>query len=375
MELMKANANWRTRPDDERFTSLFDMRDSLVELRNRSRQMTISNRDISLMPDPDNEVGGMLIQSKDGGIARPTHFAFGKLAQLGGAPGGYLRGLPAPIAADCLNYSLHYDRGPEDMGILLTRDSDNRDSIAMRTATGAAYGRIWNSAVVSESCDRFGDGVTGQWRVPGEFGKAVAITKANTTLYAGERDCFIFLADEDNRIEIPNRRDGKSGSMARGFFLWNSEVGDNTIGAAFFLFDYVCCNRIVWGVGEYSESKIRHTKSAPAKWIEKVSPVLDRLSDLRNSSQALFVDPIKAAMDKRVEDVNAFLKTRFAANAKLSTKTIDAIAAAHLADEGRPMESLWDISTGITAFARTLPNQDTRIALEREAGKVIALAQ
>jgi hypothetical protein len=64
---------------------------------------------------------------------------------------------------------------------------------------------------------------------------------------------FVFLADEENRIELPNRRAGRLGSFARGFFVWNSEVGKTTLGAGFFLFDYVCCNRIIWGADQYTE--------------------------------------------------------------------------------------------------------------------------
>src|SRR5205085_2945852 len=94
--------------------------------------------------------------------------------------------------------------------------------------------------------ERFGDGVSGHWRVPGEFGNRITVTKENTTLFASDRDMFVFLADEDRRIDVPGRRNG-SGSMARGFFVWNSETGDKTLGLGFFLFDYVCANRIVWG--------------------------------------------------------------------------------------------------------------------------------
>src|SRR5436309_2315096 len=92
----------------------------------------------------------------------------------------------------------------------------------MRAVTGPRYGRIWNENVVEAMATRFGDGVTGDWRVPGEFGKRVEVTKDNTTLFAGDRDMFVFLADEDHRIEIPNRRNGQPGSLARGFFCWNS---------------------------------------------------------------------------------------------------------------------------------------------------------
>ncbi len=85
----------------------------------------------------------------------------------------------------------------------------------------------------------------GAW-VPGIFGRNATVDKAYTTLYASDRDMFVFLADEDRRIEIPNRRDGKPGSLTRGFFVWNSELGNTTLGGGFFLFDYVCSNRYVW---------------------------------------------------------------------------------------------------------------------------------
>src|SRR5437762_14385951 len=91
--------------------------------------------------------------------------------------------------------------------------------------------------------ERFGDGVSGHWRVPGEFGNRITVTRENTTLFASDRDMFVSLADEDRRIEVPDRRNG-SGPMARGFFVWNSETGDKTLGLGFFLFDYVCADQI-----------------------------------------------------------------------------------------------------------------------------------
>ena len=118
-------------------------------------------------------------------------------------------------------------------------------------------------SVVNALIDQFGDGATGDFRVPGMFGQALdQVTGENTTLYAGDRDMFIFLADEQNRIELPGRRDGKTGQLARGFFVSNSEVGAGTLKLKTFLFDYVCCNRIVWGAEQFNEIKIRHTAGA-----------------------------------------------------------------------------------------------------------------
>ena len=144
----------------------------------------------------------------------------------------------------------------------------------------------------------------GAW-VPGIFGRNATVDKANTTLYASDRDMFVFLADEDRRIEIPNRRDGKPGSLARGFFVWNSKVGNTTLGAGFFLFDYVCSNRYVWGADQYTEIRIRHTSGAPDHWLEEVSPVLREYAE---GSAEPVLQAIEDARSKRIEaDLDQFL--------------------------------------------------------------------
>ncbi len=43
-------------------------------------------------------------------------------------------------------------------------------------------------------------------------------------------------------------------------------------------------------------------------------------------------------------------------------------------EENRPIESLWDVTTAATAYARGIRYQDDRVELEREAGKIMALA-
>jgi hypothetical protein len=50
----------------------------------------------------------------------------------------------------------------------------------------------------------FGDGVSGDgFRVPGEFGREVKVTKANTTLFAGDRDMFVFLQTRRTASKSP----------------------------------------------------------------------------------------------------------------------------------------------------------------------------
>lgn len=359
--LMKASNQWATRPDDERFTSLPNMRDHLRSVRDRSRGIVAPSRHITLVPSADNQGMGVQGEGSRSDPYIPSHWAFGQLASnLAKAPASYLRTLPSPIAADILNYELKVRREVEDVGLLLYAGEDGRE---LRAATGPNYGRIWNSDVVDALIARFGDGVSGEWRVPGEFGKRIKITKENTTLYASDRDMFVFLADEVNRIEVPNRRNREPGSLARGFFLWNSEVGKSTLGIGTFLFDYVCCNRIVWGAQVLDELRIRHTASAPLKWVDKVQPVL---TAYRNGSAKPFEDAIKAAKEKKIDDVNEFLAKRF------GPQMVSSLKAIHEMEENRPIENVWDAATAVTAYARGINHIDARVDLEKQAGLLVA---
>lgn len=362
--LMQASNQWASRPDDQRFVSLHDMLARMEYVRDHSTARVVSSRRIGLEP-VGNDHKGLVAVVGDSEVYAPTHYSFGQLAQLAGAPAGYLRELPSEIACDALNYGMKFKRDIQDVGVLL---SSNKTASVLRAATGPNYGRIWNADIVAALVDRVGDGVSGPWKVPGEFGKAVEVTKANTTLFASDRDMFVFLADEEHRIEMPNRRNGQPGSLARGFFVWNSEVGDKSFGIATFLFDYVCCNRIVWGAEGFKEIKIRHTSGAPDRWLEEVQPALLAYA---NSTQDTVLNTVKAAQARKVDELDEFLTKRFG----FSKNRAAAIKVAHEAEEGRPMESLWDVSTGITAYAKGVQYQDERVDLERVAGRVLSLAE
>lgn len=358
--LMQASHQWATRPDDERFTSLPEMHATAARLRERSRGKVISSRAIEARP-VEGDRNGLVAVGPNGQAANFTHWSFGQLAHRAGAPAAYMRDLPPELAADCLNYGLK-SRDVEDLGVLLYQNG----TTDLRAVTGPNYGRVWNTTVIEALMQRFGDGVTGDFKVPGEFGKDVPVTKANTTLYASDRDMFVFLADEKHRIELPGRRPGLTGSLARGFFVWNSEVGKTSLGIGTFLFDYVCQNRIVWGAQQYAEVRINHTAKAPDRWIEEAVPAIKAYAE---SSAQTITHAIEQARAARIDDVDAFLMKRF------TKSKASAIKAAHMNDEGRPIETLWDAATGVTAYARGVGYQDERIELEREGGRILDLAK
>lgn len=357
--LMEASRQWASRPAEERFVSLPDMARTVATLRAQSREGVFSSRNLLTRPTDDNR--GLVVVGPNGVPAAPSNWAFGQLASLTGAPASYLRTLPAPLAADCLNYGLRVEREATDTGLLLTRTSDG--SITLRAATGPRYGRIWNADVLRALMDRFGDGVTGDFRVPGIFGKRLdQITSENTTLYAGDRDMFVFLADEERRIEVPNRRNGQPGSLARGFFVSNSEVGAGTLRVKTFLFDFVCANRIVWNTTTVQEVAIRHTAAAPERFVEEVAPALERYA---NSSAAGVEDTLRAAQSTRLDKVQDFLASRF------GPRIAERMQVVHDAEEGRPVETVWDAVTAATAYARSIPWTADRVEVEEAAGRIL----
>ncbi len=195
--LMQASRQWASRPADERFVSLYEMQSQMRQLRERSQQTVVSSRRFAVLPDPaDNKHRGLLIEAKDGlldgAAVTPTHWSFGQLCSLAAtpSPASYFRdsNLPAEIIADALNYNLRFTRDVDSVKLLSTPDE-------LRAINGPNYGRIWNADIVDMLVEQFGDGVTGYWRVPGEFGKRVEVSRDNTTL----------IRERSQHVRLPGR--------------------------------------------------------------------------------------------------------------------------------------------------------------------------
>lgn len=383
MELMAAHNNWANRPADERFLSIPDMLRYKKALRHNSRAKVVESKVLTIAPSADTADADILVGGANGAAYSPTNWAFGQLAQLAGAPAAYLRTLPAPVVADCLNYGLQFNRQAEEVGVLLQRPIPaGADGVSageqfpvgspqLVAATGPKYGRIWDADILAAVYDRFGDGTTGRFQIPNERGNPHHghITPSNTTLYASDRDMFIFLADEHNKVEVPNRRNGESGFLSRGFFMWNSEVGSKTMGIATFLYDDMCCNHIVWGAAEYKEVRIRHSSGAPDRFLSEIQPALITYANSSTESITSAVEAARAAKIGAVaDDVNDWLAKRFGKGRAASMQT------AHKLEEGRPIETLWDASVAATAVARSIEHMDSRVELERLGGDMLTLA-
>ncbi|WP_332118216.1 DUF932 domain-containing protein [Azorhizobium caulinodans] len=366
----RVSSEWFSRPDDERFLSLGELAAMVRGRADHSRSRLVETSRIHVEASRSNAERLSLVLPGADAPVELNHWSFGQLAAQIGAPAAYLRQLPAALAGINLQYGLTSHRAEQ----IKTYETAN-GRVELRAVTGPDYGRIYDHELV-EAVQRIAGNGTGdtRWKVPGVldwstgiYNPRVDITKDTTTLYASDRDVFLFLVDDLNPIEAGRLPDGAPDLYFRGFYCWNSEVGAKTLGIASFYLRAVCQNRNLWGVEDFQEITIRHSKYAASRFAHEAAPALTRFA---SSSPMPFVNGIKAAREKIVartdEDRSDFLRNRGFSKAE-TAKIIDTV----LAEEGRKPESIFDFVQGITAVARDKPHQDARLDLEGRAKKLL----
>ena len=366
----RVSSEWFNRPADERYLSLEDLFASVKGRSERSRTRTVESAAVRVEASRDDAERLSLLLPGSDALVAPTHWSFGQLANLVGAPAAYLRQLPAALAGINLQYGLTSHR-TEQVKTLETDDG----RVELRAVTGPDYGRIYDHELVAAVQRIAGNGAGDtRWKVPGVldwstgiYNPRVDVTQDTTTLYASDRDVFLFLVDDLNPIEAGKLPDGSPDLYFRGFYCWNSEVGAKTLGMASFYLRAVCQNRNLWGVEEFEEITIRHSKYAASRFAHEAAPALTRFA---NSSPAPFIEGIRQARAKIVartdEDRADFLRKRGFGKAE-TAKILERV----LNEEGRKPESVFDFVQGITAVARDKSHQDARLDLEGRAKRLL----
>ena len=228
----RVSSEWFSRPDDERYLSLTELYDAVKSRADRAKARTVESRAVRVEASRENaERLALIVPGQDQPVA-PTHWSFGQLCSLVGAPATYMRQLPAPLAGINLQHGLLSHRAE----LVKTLEAED-GRIELRAVTGPDYGRIWDHELVAAVMRIAGNG-TGDtmWKVPGMLDWAtmrhnpfVDITKDTTTLYASDRDVFLFLVDDTHPIEAGRLPNGEPDLYFRGFYCWNSEVGSKML--------------------------------------------------------------------------------------------------------------------------------------------------
>lgn len=362
----RVSSQWFSRPDDQRFLSIAELYNHTLEMAHASDVATANVADLRVVAQADKP-DALALRLADGRDVKPTNWSFGQLCSLVKAPAGYLRELPAAIAGINLQYGVTNYRG-ELMKTYQTKDG----SAELRAVTSATYGRIYDHELVGavkSLCDR-----DSRWKVPGvinwqdqTYNPNAEVTRESTTLFASDRDVFLFLVDDRHPIEIGKLPDGSPDLVFRGFYAWNSEVGAKSFGLAAFYLRGVCQNRNLWGVEGYKEFTFRHSKGAPARFMREASHRLQQFADGGTQKLIAGVNAAKSAIVAQDDEgaVDYLGKQGF------TQAMANKIVAQVLQEEQRPARSIWDMVQGITAVARNNGHQDARIDMERQAGKLL----
>lgn len=361
----RVSSQWFSRPDDQRFLNLADLRDHVAKRSEPAVQTIVDVTDVRVkasMSDSEKmslEFHGMEVE--------PTHWSFGQLATLAGAPAGYMRKLPSTLAGINLQWGLANLRA-ENAKMYYTEDQ-------LLAATGVEYGRVKDIELV-DAVRRIAGNGTGDtnWKIPGMLDWSTSMynpfvdpTKDTTTLYASDRDVFMFLVDDTHPIEIGKLKNGDPDLVFRGFYTWNSEVGSKSLGISTFLLRGVCANRNIWGQTDKHSMSIRHSKHAPTRFIQEVQPALIEYSNQSTQGIVSSIMQAKQTIVARSDDDRQNFLRKQGFSAKQATTIINRV----LEEEETKPESIWDFVNGITAAARNIKHTDDRIDMERIAGRLM----
>ncbi len=369
------SAQWASRPDDQRYTSLGELMGMLDRRSRISSERTVRLGDITPRLIDGREFGFEV--EGDGNILRPTNYSFQQLGSALKIPTGFVK-------------STLYDE-PEIVERLMTKaitrleDPDQeiglyRSGLDMRGITGPKYGRVMDMDVVREldaACRESG----AIWEVPTAFAmpgtvqfECVDPTKEQTTLYASDRDVCLFLVDQRNPIEAGFVTDPKTGGRvpdvySRGIVVRNGECGGVALSVTTFLYRWVCMNRSIREQKGFQKVSLSHRSGVRDAFMKTLVPAMKAFV---NGSAVGVADEIQRAKDQALvrndDEARYALEHTFG----FSPDVAQVIMGKSMAEDQRPIRSSFDMVQAMTAAARAIPHQDKRMQVEREAGRILA---
>lgn len=387
--LYTASNQWATRPADERFWTLTDMRAQCHRYACESRTATLPFSAIRT----EARDGDLLLAGKER-QANLTHYSFGQLCGLAGAPASFLRQLPATLAAQNLNHCLK-ERGSDvakrDARILFHANG----SLVARSINSELYDRVWNY----ELCDRLLQLQNSGWMVPParptnddprarpateadiipgqeDFGLSVKVGDmiAPAGVYASDHDMFAFLVNADRVVRAGDR------ALMRGIIVRNSEVGDGALKFDFFCMDNVCGNHIIWGVENVHAISIRHVgQDSLMKGVRAFRAELSKYTDASAREQEMKIErAMEIELGSNKEEILDAVFT-YAKSHSLTAITRKRISAAIDTAEAREdrygnPRTVWALVSGLTENSQADGWTDERSEVDTQAGRLMEIA-
>ena len=354
MELFKANKQWSTRPEDERFTSLETLHAACKAYASDAREKEGVPVDSLRVENVDGDVQ---LLGKGGIPARLTHWAFGQLAARVSAPASYLRTLPATLAVQNLNHGLAH-RASQMVDGTVNLLFHSNGSLLLRALTSDRYERVWNHEITERLLDLQSQG----WE-PAR--PDIRVQDDRLPLYASDHDMFAFIRSQDRVV-----KEGSS-FLQRGLIVENSEVGASKLRLTRFLYREMCGNHIIWGAEGVTEIALRHVGNIREKfgaWEAEITKYLD--SSVSDDEAKIETARTRTIAGTKVEVLDALFGKRLG----LTRKALDAGYDAVIPDQDGSPNTVWGMVQGLTRYSQTIAYADDRTIIDRAAGKIIDLA-
>ena len=375
--IMTAAAQWSSRPAEERFRSLADMQVNLSARKERSSET-------GALPIPTMRVmtaGENLALANDRGAAILNNYTLGQLAQGIGAPAGYLRTLPAELAAECLNQGL--PKYPDKSRNLLIEDTEQGQ--LCRAITSDQYSRYWDCDVVSDLLNTLDiDG----WRVPparpypgcpaedmwqataedilpgdaGNLSIRIGDTCGPAGLYGSDRDMFALLVNQERSIDTP------SGAMYRALILRNSEVGAASYNVECILYSMVCGNHILWSAESIANIRLVHRGSANSTRLNGRAFLAGTIAAAEQASADNDQQLINKAADTKL-DINQV--TSATGLPKAVVQAGQTMQEQFPQDHGGRSGTTWGWVQGLTRASQQSSYMSDRTAIDQAAAKLL----
>ncbi len=341
---------WASMPPESWYPDLGTLKAAALAQKNASRSTTVDMDAMRFEAEGTNVV----LAHENGARVLPNAYAFGQLARTVGAPASFLQELTAETAVLALNEKKAKAKDGQRVKILGTNMGGG--VITARAATGPDYGRIWNYQV-AELAERINEVAGGTlYNPPCWDGRPGG-------LWLNQSRIVLFFIDGGSIVDGGGDRD----QLHRGYYMWNSEVGDTTVYIDAFYFRECCGNLQIWGKESVLQFKLRHTKGAPLRF-EEIN-----LPDARAWFQSSALeDEAMIRKAKRIDIPSDRTLLVDFISGKGFTKSFAGQSIDKANEEEGDCSNVWNLFQGMTATARDLPLAQDRIQVSKQAGAFLS---
>lgn len=369
-----AQREYFRRPADEKFYSLESLIHAASTQRDTSRERQYNIHDLRVQPLEAGQPGSDLALVSPAGIpAAFSHWSFGQLARTVGAPAGYLRSLPAPLAADCLNAGIAEAQGARVNVLVETQPQGSATPLRLRACTSDSYARVWDAELYGRLDRMFRHDPS--WQLPPIWPDPSKGIPDGTRggAYRGDRDSFVILCNGGSIVQDPSRANAPDGGqMYRAILLRNSEVGAASIQIDQVLYRYICGNLMLWGAVLDRKFRRRHVgqRAAYATITELATAARQYTQRAASADEALIRTFIETEIASSREAVISELR-------KVGYTQEQAETAYTTCERTEPTLSpwsVWGLAQGTTRASQETPYQDERLTFDRLAAQLLTRA-